>query len=198
MPPKPKVMTPVNCEKCGNPMILRDSKRGPFLGCSAFPKCRATKQVAKLTGDDLKTVEALIPRLKEGGDKAAEMVAKLTGNAPRRPRPSRADRHRHRLRRMRQADGHPQRPPREIPGLQRISQVQKHRRSSGQAGGGIGAEWEWARGVRACGDDCSAADVGRGRGLERARRAGIHLNASPATIGRCVNSKSNNLGADWG
>jgi DNA topoisomerase I len=82
MPPKPKVMTPVKCEKCGNNMILRDSKRGPFLGCSAFPKCRATKQVAKMTGDDLKTVEALIPKLKEGGDKAMKMVAQLTGGAP--------------------------------------------------------------------------------------------------------------------
>ena len=84
MPPKPKVMTPIKCEKCGSPMILRNSKRGPFLGCSAFPKCRATKQVAKLTGDDLKTVEALIPALKEGGDKAAKMVAQLDG-AMRRP-----------------------------------------------------------------------------------------------------------------
>lgn len=82
MPPKAKVMTPVKCEKCGNPMILRNSKRGPFLGCSAFPKCRATKQVAKMTGEDLKTVEALIPKLKEGGDKAAKMVAQLTGVAP--------------------------------------------------------------------------------------------------------------------
>jgi DNA topoisomerase-1 len=60
-------------------MILRDSKRGPFLGCSSFPKCRATRQVAKLTGDDLKLVEALIPALKEGNEKAAEMAAKLNG-----------------------------------------------------------------------------------------------------------------------
>jgi DNA topoisomerase-1 len=79
MAPKPKVLTAIKCEKCGSPMILRDSKRGPFLGCSSFPKCRATKQVVKMTGDDLKTVEALIPLLKEGGDKAAKMVAKLNG-----------------------------------------------------------------------------------------------------------------------
>jgi DNA topoisomerase-1 len=79
MPPKPKVMTPIKCEKCGSPMILRDSKRGPFLGCSSFPKCRATKQVAKLTGEDLKMAEALIPALKEGSAKAAELVAQLNG-----------------------------------------------------------------------------------------------------------------------
>jgi DNA topoisomerase-1 len=79
MAPKPKVLTPVKCEKCGSNMILRDSKRGPFLGCSAFPKCRATRQVAKLGAEDLKIVEPLIPLLKEGGEKAAAMVAQLTG-----------------------------------------------------------------------------------------------------------------------
>jgi DNA topoisomerase-1 len=79
MPPKAKVLTPIKCEKCGNAMILRNSKRGPFLGCSGFPKCRATKQVAKMTGEDLKTVEALLPKLQEGGDKALKLVAQLTG-----------------------------------------------------------------------------------------------------------------------
>jgi DNA topoisomerase-1 len=82
MPPKAKVLTPVKCEKCGSPMILRNSKRGPFLGCSTFPKCRVTRQVSKMTGEDLKTVEALIPKLNEGGDKAAKFVAQLTGGAP--------------------------------------------------------------------------------------------------------------------
>jgi DNA topoisomerase-1 len=85
MPPKTKVVTPVKCEKCGSAMILRDSKRGPFLGCSAFPKCRATRQVAKLTGDDLKICEALIPALKEGNEKAAEMAAKLNGGVAPTP-----------------------------------------------------------------------------------------------------------------
>jgi DNA topoisomerase-1 len=78
-PPKTKVVTPVKCEKCGSAMILRDSKRGPFLGCSAFPKCRATRQVAKLEGENLKLVEALLPALKEGQSKANEMVMKLNG-----------------------------------------------------------------------------------------------------------------------
>jgi len=81
LPPKTKIMTPVKCEKCGSTMILRDSKRGPFLGCSSFPKCRATRQVVKLTGEDLKLCEALIPALKEGNEKAAEMAAKLNGGA---------------------------------------------------------------------------------------------------------------------
>jgi DNA topoisomerase-1 len=80
LPPKPKpIQTPVKCEKCGSPMLLRDSKRGPFLGCSTFPKCRSTKMVKKLEGEDLKQVEALLPQLKEEQAKAQELMGKLTG-----------------------------------------------------------------------------------------------------------------------
>jgi len=81
-PPKVKVKTTVPCEKCGSPMILRDSKRGPFLGCSSFPKCRSTKMMKKLAGDELKQIEALVPLLKEEGSKAAEMAAKVLGENP--------------------------------------------------------------------------------------------------------------------
>jgi len=31
------------CDKCGKPMVLRQGKRGPFLSCSGFPKCKNTK-----------------------------------------------------------------------------------------------------------------------------------------------------------
>jgi DNA topoisomerase I len=37
--PEP-VMTDKKCGKCGSAMLLRVGKRGPFLACSAFPKCR--------------------------------------------------------------------------------------------------------------------------------------------------------------
>jgi DNA topoisomerase-1 len=30
------------CEKCGKPMVVRNSRRGPFWGCTGFPKCRNT------------------------------------------------------------------------------------------------------------------------------------------------------------
>ena len=86
LPPKaPPIKTTVACEKCGSPMLLRDSKRGPFLGCSTFPKCRSTKMMKKLVGDDLKQVEALMPLLKEEGGKAAELAAKITGSIPAGP-----------------------------------------------------------------------------------------------------------------
>src|SRR5690606_30990082 len=30
----------IECNKCGAPLNLRKGKRGPWLGCSKFPKCR--------------------------------------------------------------------------------------------------------------------------------------------------------------
>lgn len=30
------------CPKCGIPLVLRDSKRGQFYGCSNYPRCRQT------------------------------------------------------------------------------------------------------------------------------------------------------------
>jgi len=32
------------CE-CGQPMVLRKGPKGDFYGCSAFPKCRKTKEL---------------------------------------------------------------------------------------------------------------------------------------------------------
>jgi len=34
------------CEKCGAPMVERRSRHGPFLGCSAFPKCKNIRPIA--------------------------------------------------------------------------------------------------------------------------------------------------------
>ncbi|MBU0641042.1 MAG: type I DNA topoisomerase [Planctomycetes bacterium] len=42
--PKPQV-TDVPCEECGKPMVIRESRRGKFLGCSGYPKCTNTKEV---------------------------------------------------------------------------------------------------------------------------------------------------------
>jgi DNA topoisomerase I len=41
-PPEP---TDFKCEKCQRPMLKRFGKRGPFLACSGFPKCRNIKKV---------------------------------------------------------------------------------------------------------------------------------------------------------
>lgn len=44
------------CDKCGRAMVLRDGKRGKFLACSGFPKCRNAKPAEKL--DELKAAYA--------------------------------------------------------------------------------------------------------------------------------------------
>ena len=82
-PPKVKLPTTIACEKCGNTMVLRaGAKRGPWLGCSTYPTCKATKTIGKLTGADLKQAEALVPLLNEESAKAAEMVSKVLGANP--------------------------------------------------------------------------------------------------------------------
>ncbi len=40
LPAPPPVTTDLQCPKCGAPLNLRRGKRGPWLGCSTFPKCR--------------------------------------------------------------------------------------------------------------------------------------------------------------
>ena len=49
-PPKTKIATTVKCEKCGGPMGVKSGRRGAFLGCLNYPKCRSTAPLP----DDLK------------------------------------------------------------------------------------------------------------------------------------------------
>ncbi|MGD8453973.1 MAG: type I DNA topoisomerase [Phycisphaerae bacterium] len=41
--PQP-VRTDIPCEECGSPMLLRQGRRGKFLGCSGYPKCKHTQE----------------------------------------------------------------------------------------------------------------------------------------------------------
>ena len=50
--PEPE-KTEFKCDKCGSIMFKRVSKRGPFLACSAFPKCRNIKKVPEQDSDAL-------------------------------------------------------------------------------------------------------------------------------------------------
>lgn len=47
-PSPPPLVTELPCPKCGAPMNLRNGKRGPWLGCSTFPKCRGRESWAKV------------------------------------------------------------------------------------------------------------------------------------------------------
>lgn len=42
--PKP-VETDIACDECGSKMLIRQGQRGKFLGCSNYPKCRATREL---------------------------------------------------------------------------------------------------------------------------------------------------------
>jgi len=43
------------CEKCGKPMVIRTGRRGRFLACSGYPKCRNTRP---LPGEEAAAQEA--------------------------------------------------------------------------------------------------------------------------------------------
>ncbi len=43
----PEVREDIKCEKCGKPMVVRRSRRGRFLGCSGYPKCKSTLNLDK-------------------------------------------------------------------------------------------------------------------------------------------------------
>ena len=57
-PSPPPVVTDLPCPKCeSKPLNLRDGKRGPWLGCSGFPKCRGRESFAKLDESLQKSLE---------------------------------------------------------------------------------------------------------------------------------------------
>jgi len=48
LPAQPPILTDLECSKCGAALNLRSGKRGPWLGCSKFPKCRGRASWTKL------------------------------------------------------------------------------------------------------------------------------------------------------
>lgn len=48
--------TGINCEKCGMPMVIKKSFRGPFLACTGYPKCRGTKAINAELREKLKDI----------------------------------------------------------------------------------------------------------------------------------------------
>ena len=54
-PPEP---TDEVCDKCNSPMVIRSGRRGSFLACSAFPKCKSTRPLPE--------EEAKLAKLAEG------------------------------------------------------------------------------------------------------------------------------------
>ncbi|NBT12420.1 MAG: hypothetical protein EBS56_02340 [Planctomycetia bacterium] len=56
-PSPPPLDTDIACPKCGDLMYLREGKRGPWLGCRGFPKCRGRAPFAKLSDEKRQELE---------------------------------------------------------------------------------------------------------------------------------------------
>ena len=56
-PSRPPLVTDLECPKCQAPMNLREGVRGPWLGCSRFPKCRGRLAWTKLEEATQKRLE---------------------------------------------------------------------------------------------------------------------------------------------
>ncbi|NTV98048.1 MAG: type I DNA topoisomerase [Chlorobiaceae bacterium] len=75
----PPVQTDIACPKCGAPLFLRSGKRGLWLGCSKFPKCRGRLAWATLDEETRKHWE----RVMEEHRKAHPVVTlKMTDGKP--------------------------------------------------------------------------------------------------------------------
>jgi DNA topoisomerase-1 len=72
------LLTTRPCNKCQRAMWLRVGKRGFFLTCPGYPKCRNLKPVSKDEGEKLKT---------EGEALRAEQIAKRLASLPAAPSP---------------------------------------------------------------------------------------------------------------
>jgi len=79
-PPKaPPEPTGIKCYKCKKgELVIRKSRKGPFLGCNGFPRCRTIVSIKKLD---------MLKQLQEKGDwppKTAQQAEKILGPAKRK------------------------------------------------------------------------------------------------------------------
>ena len=59
-PSIPALLTDLPCNKCEKTLNLRNGKRGPWLGCSAFPKCRGRGKWTELEDAKREELEAAL------------------------------------------------------------------------------------------------------------------------------------------
>lgn len=84
IPPKaPPEPTGVKCYKCSQgELVIRQSRKGPFLGCNRFPKCRTIVSFKKL--DELKTLQAEGLWPPSSAEKADELLGKHKKSSARK------------------------------------------------------------------------------------------------------------------
>jgi DNA topoisomerase I len=81
MPAKPKPEpTGLTCHKCKKgELVIRQSKRGPFLGCNRFPRCRTIVSMKQI--DELKALQAA----GQWPPQTAEQADKILGRTKKKP-----------------------------------------------------------------------------------------------------------------
>lgn len=62
-PSPPALLTELTCDKCGSPLNLRSGVRGPWLGCSTFPKCKGRGKWAELPAEEQEKLQAQLDEL---------------------------------------------------------------------------------------------------------------------------------------
>ncbi len=50
-------ITSILCEKCGQPMVIKQGRFGKFLSCSGYPKCRNLKKIEKKENGEIQIKE---------------------------------------------------------------------------------------------------------------------------------------------
>jgi DNA topoisomerase-1 len=73
--PAPPAETGIACEKCGKPMTIRTSWRGPFLSCTGYPACRNAKSINAELKEQLKDI---LPEMPAKSDKPKEALPDVT------------------------------------------------------------------------------------------------------------------------
>lgn len=61
----PETETKEKCDKCGAPMVLKTSRFGKFLACSAFPDCKNIKKEKAVSGSKEDLVDKEMSKLEE-------------------------------------------------------------------------------------------------------------------------------------
>ncbi|MDY6914535.1 MAG: type I DNA topoisomerase [Planctomycetota bacterium] len=77
LPAAPPLEVELPCPKCQSPLYLRRSKRGPWLGCSKFPKCRG--RVGFKTLDEQQCKELELKLLNHEKDNPRPVIKTLDG-----------------------------------------------------------------------------------------------------------------------
>ncbi len=75
-PPKP---SGIKCYKCGGELVIRESKRGPFLGCGKFPRCRTIISIKQL--ENLQELQKQGVWPPDSYEKADELLGRTKKNA---------------------------------------------------------------------------------------------------------------------